>query len=110
MRDTNCPRMFNRSGLWQADEHVNSPLGSEFGAVLGRLASSGSFMHVIVLGAGLLGVTSAYYLAREGHQVTVIDRQPEVARETSFANAGLLTPGHAYDWASPRAPMILLKS
>ena len=67
-------------------------------------------MQVIVLGAGLLGVTTAYYLAREGHQVTVIDRQPEPARETSFANAGLLTPGHAYAWASPRAPMILLKS
>jgi len=67
-------------------------------------------MHVVVLGAGLLGVTTAYYLAREGHQVTVIDRQKEPARETSFANAGLLTPGHAYAWASPRAPLILLKS
>lgn len=67
-------------------------------------------MHVVVLGAGLLGVTTAYYLSREGHQVTVIDRRPEPARETSFANAGLLTPGHAYAWASPRAPMILLKS
>jgi D-amino-acid dehydrogenase len=67
-------------------------------------------MHVVVLGAGLLGVTTAHYLAREGHQVTVIDRQKEPARETSYANAGLLTPGHAYAWASPRAPMILLKS
>lgn len=67
-------------------------------------------MHVVVLGAGLLGVTTAYYLAEEGHQVTVIDRQSEPARETSFANAGLLTPGHASAWASPRAPMILLKS
>jgi D-amino-acid dehydrogenase len=67
-------------------------------------------MQVVVLGAGLLGVTTAYYLAREGHKVTVIDRQKEPARETSFANAGLLTPGHAYAWASPRAPMILLKS
>jgi D-amino-acid dehydrogenase len=67
-------------------------------------------MHVIVMGAGLMGVTSAYYLAREGHQVTVIDRRSEVAQETSFANAGLLTPGHASAWASPRAPMILLQS
>jgi D-amino-acid dehydrogenase len=67
-------------------------------------------MHVIVLGAGLMGVTSAYYLAKEGHQVTVIDRRPEVAMETSFANAGLMTPGHASAWASPRAPMILLRS
>jgi D-amino-acid dehydrogenase len=67
-------------------------------------------MHVVVLGAGLLGVTTAYYLAREGHSVTVVDRQKQPARETSYANAGLLTPGHAYAWASPRAPMILLKS
>src|ERR1700761_7300016 len=67
-------------------------------------------MHVIVLGAGLMGVTSAYYLAKEGHQVTVIDRRAEVALETSFANAGLMTPGHASAWASPRAPMILLRS
>lgn len=67
-------------------------------------------MHVIILGAGLMGVTSAYYLAKEGHEVTVLDRRPEVAMETSFANAGLMTPGHASAWASPRAPMILLRS
>src|SRR5260221_2197891 len=67
-------------------------------------------MHVIVLGAGLMGVTSAYYLAKEGHQVTVIDRRSDVALEPSFANAGLMTPGHASAWASPRAPMILLRS
>lgn len=67
-------------------------------------------MKIVVLGAGLLGVTSAYYLAKEGHEVIVIDRRPEPARETSFANAGLVTPGHASSWASPRAPMILLKS
>jgi D-amino-acid dehydrogenase len=67
-------------------------------------------MRVVVLGAGLLGVTSAYYLAKEGHEVVIVDRRPEPARETSFANAGLMSPGHASSWASPRAPMILLKS
>lgn len=67
-------------------------------------------MKVIVMGAGLLGVTSAYYLARAGYEVTVIDRQSEPAKETSFANAGLISPGHAYAWASPQAPMTLLKS
>lgn len=67
-------------------------------------------MRIVVLGAGLLGVTAAYYLAKEGHEVTVIDRRPEPARETSFANAGLVTPGHASSWASPKAPLILLKS
>jgi D-amino-acid dehydrogenase len=67
-------------------------------------------MKVVVLGAGVIGVTTAYYLARAGHLVTVVDRQPAVAQETSFANAGLIAPGHALSWASPRAPWILAQS
>lgn len=67
-------------------------------------------MKAIVMGAGLLGVTSAYYLAKKNYQVTVLDRGPEAASETSFANAGLISPGHAYAWASPRAPMTLMRS
>ncbi len=67
-------------------------------------------MKSVVLGGGITGVTAAYYLAKEGRDVTVIDRQPGVALETSFANAGLVAPGHSYTWASPRAPTILLKS
>ena len=67
-------------------------------------------MRVAVLGAGIAGVTTAYALARDGHEVRVIDRQPLAANETSFSNAGMVAPGHAYTWASPRAPMILLKS
>lgn len=67
-------------------------------------------MRIIVLGAGVVGVATAYFLCKAGHQVTVIERQKEVASETSFANAGLIAPGHSYTWASPRAPMILLKS
>jgi D-amino-acid dehydrogenase len=67
-------------------------------------------MTVAVLGAGVLGVTTAYYLAKAGEAVTVIDRQPRAAAETSFANAGLVAPGHSYAWASPRAPLILLRS
>jgi D-amino-acid dehydrogenase len=67
-------------------------------------------MKSVVLGGGIAGVTAAYYLAKEGRDVTVIDRQPGVALETSFANAGLVAPGHSYTWASPRAPKILLKS
>jgi D-amino-acid dehydrogenase len=67
-------------------------------------------MRVIVLGAGVVGVTTAYELARDGHEVTVIDRLSEAASETSFANAGLIAPGHAYTWSSPRAPRILLRS
>ena len=67
-------------------------------------------MKVAVLGAGVIGVTTAYELARDGHEVTVVERLPEAAAETSFANAGLFSPGHAYTWASPKAPKILLKS
>ncbi len=67
-------------------------------------------MRILVLGGGLAGVTAAFYLARDGHQVSVLERHPEAASETSFANAGLLAPGHAYAWASPKAPGILLRS
>src|SRR5579871_3563345 len=67
-------------------------------------------MRIVVLGGGIMGVTTAYFLAGDGHEVVVIDRQKAVGQETSFANAGLIAPGHVYAWASPRAPMTLLKS
>jgi D-amino-acid dehydrogenase len=67
-------------------------------------------MRILVLGAGLAGVTAAHFLARDGHQVEVVDRQADAASETSFANAGMITPGHAYPWGNPGAPKILLKS
>ena len=67
-------------------------------------------MRIAIVGAGLLGVTSAYYLAKEGHEILVVDRQSAPARETSFANAGLLTPNHSFSWAGPGAPWLLLKS
>ena len=58
-------------------------------------------MRVIVLGSGVVGVSTAYYLAKAGHEVTVIDRQPGAALETSFANAGQISPGYASPWAAP---------
>ena len=67
-------------------------------------------MHVVVLGAGVVGVTTAWQLLEDGHEVTVIDRQPEAARETSFANAGHIAVGHALAWANPRALGTLAKS
>jgi len=67
-------------------------------------------MRIVVLGAGIVGVTTAYELASDGHEVTVIDRQDKAAMETSFSNAGMVSPGHAYTWASPRAPKILWQS
>jgi D-amino-acid dehydrogenase len=64
---------------------------------------------VIVLGSGVIGVTSAYYLARAGHEVTVIDRQPKPALETSFANAGEVSPGYSSPWAGPGVPVKAVK-
>ncbi|MDT7848522.1 D-amino acid dehydrogenase [Methylophilus sp. VKM B-3414] len=66
-------------------------------------------MRVLVLGSGVIGVTSAYYLALKGFEVTVIDRQPAVALETSFANAGQISPGYSAPWASPDVPLKALK-
>lgn len=62
-------------------------------------------MRVLVLGAGVIGVTTSYYLARLGFEVTVIDRQPGPGMETSFANAGEVSPGYASPWAGPGVPM-----
>ena len=61
-------------------------------------------MNVVVLGAGVVGTASAYYLARAGHEVEVIERQPGPALETSFANAGEISPGYASPWAAPGIP------
>ena len=66
-------------------------------------------MKVIVLGAGLLGVTSAYYLQQLGHEVTVLDRQAAPAAETSFANGGQISVSHAEPWANPAAPLKVLQ-
>ena len=66
-------------------------------------------MKVIVLGAGLLGVTSAYFLRQQGHEVTVVDRQASAAAETSFANGGQISVSHAEPWANPSAPLKVLK-
>ncbi len=61
-------------------------------------------MKVVVLGAGVIGVTTAWYLAKDGHDVTVLDRQPTAGLETSFANGGQISVSHAEPWANPGAP------
>ncbi len=66
-------------------------------------------MRVIVLGSGVVGVTSAWYLARAGHEVTVLDRQPAPGMETSFANAGQVSPGYSAPWAAPGIPVKALR-
>ncbi|HEY3178441.1 MAG TPA: D-amino acid dehydrogenase [Casimicrobiaceae bacterium] len=66
-------------------------------------------MHILVLGGGVVGVAAAWYLATDGHDVTVIDREPGVALETSFANGGQISASHAEPWANPGAPLQILK-
>ena len=66
-------------------------------------------MRVVILGSGVIGVTSAYYLALAGHEVTVLDRQAGPALETSFGNAGQISPGYAAPWAAPGVPLKALK-
>ncbi|MCP9339955.1 D-amino acid dehydrogenase [Stutzerimonas xanthomarina] len=66
-------------------------------------------MRVLVMGSGVIGTTSAYYLARAGFEVVVVDRQPAVAMETSFANAGQVSPGYASPWAAPGVPLKAMK-
>ena len=62
-------------------------------------------MKILILGSGVIGATSAYYLAKAGHQVTVVDRQSGPALETSFANAGEVSPGYSAPWAGPGVPL-----
>lgn len=66
-------------------------------------------MHILVLGAGVVGITSAWYLRQAGHQVSVVDRQAAPALETSFANGGQISVSHAGPWATPQAPAIGLR-
>lgn len=66
-------------------------------------------MHVLILGSGVIGTTMAYYLARAGHDVTVVDRQPGPALETSYANAGEVSPGYSAPWAGPGVPLKAIK-
>ena len=65
-------------------------------------------MHIVVIGAGIIGVTTAYFLRRDGHDVTVIERRSGVAQETSFANAGVMAPSYVAPWSQPGMPAKVL--
>ena len=67
-------------------------------------------MKVVVLGAGVVGVATTYYLARDGHEVVLIDRRAKAAAEASFGNGGLVSPSDSYAWASPDALRMAVKS
>ncbi|MEX9608936.1 D-amino acid dehydrogenase [Providencia manganoxydans] len=75
----------------------------------GRAKAAGGIMKVLVLGAGVIGVTTAWYLAQEGHEVVVLDRQMDVAEETSAGNAGQISPGYATPWGAPGIPLKAVK-
>ena len=66
-------------------------------------------MRVAVLGSGVIGTSVAYYLASAGHEVTVVDRQPGAGLETSYANAGEVSPGYSAPWAGPGVPVKAIK-
>lgn len=66
-------------------------------------------MHILVMGAGVVGITTAWYLQKQGHQVTVVDRQHQAGLETSYANGGQISVSHAEPWANPSAPLKVLK-
>src|SRR3954468_13496341 len=67
-------------------------------------------MKTIVLGGGVIGVTTAYYLAHEGHDVVVVEGRDRLGTDATGGNAGLIAPGHSFAWASPAAPKMLLAS
>jgi D-amino-acid dehydrogenase len=67
-------------------------------------------MKTLVLGGGVVGVTTAYFLAKAGHEVTVLEEKEGVGLEASAGNAGIIAPGHSFAWASPRAPRMLWES
>ena len=66
-------------------------------------------MKIAVIGAGIIGISTAYELAKDGHEVTVFERRSAAAEETSFANAGLIAPGYVTPWAAPGMPLKVLK-
>ena len=66
-------------------------------------------MHILVLGAGVVGTTTAWYLQKQGHQVTVVDRQNQAGLKTSYANGGQISVSHAEPWANPSAPLKVMK-
>src|ERR671933_2214816 len=73
-------------------------------------ARSSPEVRVLVLGGGVVGVTTAYYLAREGFEVELVEGADALGTDATGGNAGLIAPGHSFAWASPRAPAMLARS
>ena len=67
-------------------------------------------MRTVVVGGGVVGLTTAYQLARAGADVVLVEKEGDIAPESSRTNAGLIAPGHSFAWASPAAPRLMLRS
>jgi D-amino-acid dehydrogenase len=67
-------------------------------------------VRILVLGGGVAGVTAAYFMARDGHEVTLLEAQDALGLDATAGNAGIIAPGHSFAWASPRAPRMLARS
>ena len=67
-------------------------------------------MKALILGGGIVGVTTAYFLAKAGHEVTLLEEKDSLGQEATAGNAGIIAPGHSFAWASPAAPGMLLRS
>src|SRR5919198_6169069 len=67
-------------------------------------------MKTIILGGGIAGVTNAYFLAKAGHDVTILEEKDALGLEATSGNAGIIAPGHSFAWGSPRAPRMLWQS
>jgi hypothetical protein len=67
-------------------------------------------VHTVVVGGGVVGVTTAYYLAAQGHSVTIVEQRSELGQDATGGNAGLIAPSHSFAWASPQAPGMLWRS
>src|SRR5690606_15196739 len=83
---------------------IGPPAGMNAAVPVAAFRGSSS-MRVIILGGGVIGCTSAYYLAKAGHEVTLLERQAGPGMETSFSNAGEISPGYASPWAGPGVPV-----
>ncbi len=104
------PNFADRSSAAQQKTTVFTPLyTTRSGHCIDEAKPVDSSMHVAVIGAGIVGVTTAYELARAGHEVRVLERRNAVAAETSFANAGVLAPGYVTPWAAPGMPTKVLR-
>ena len=96
--------------VWPSGRWMQSCASFEEGRAHAGLSGGDGGMKILVLGAGVVGTAAAYWLGRDGHEVTVIERHAEAARGTSYSNAGLVSPGDATAWASPAALKTFLRS